>query len=413
VPLNGEDNSPISHSQRPDYHWPAPLGKSAWYGLAGEIVEVVSPHSEGDPAALLVQLLVCFGNMVGHKPMFEVESDRHRMNLFCALVGETSKSRKGTSWGRVERIATEVEPEWIQRVLSGLVSGEGLIWQVRDRDRDEHDHRLLVVESELASVLKVIKRKENTLSAIVRQAWDSGTLNTLSKNCPAKATEAHISIVGHITREELQRELTTTEVGNGFANRFLWVCVKRSRVLPEGGSLKLTDLTPLIERFKAALGFGKGVGQLCREGETRELWAQEYPRLSEGCPGLFGAVTSRAEAQVTRLSCLYALLDKSEIVHKQHLQGALEIWRYAEDSARFIFREVTGLRTEDRLLESLREHPDGLTRTQISGLFSRHVNGSQLDQLLSYMRGRGFIDMRTESTTGRPTERWCIVRTAK
>ena len=32
---------------------------------------------------------------------------------------------------------------------------------------------------------------------------------------------------------ELRRYLTATETGNGFGNRFLWVCAKRSKVLPE------------------------------------------------------------------------------------------------------------------------------------------------------------------------------------
>jgi hypothetical protein len=38
--------------------WPDPLGESAFRGLAGEIVRSIEPHSEADPAGLLVQLLV-------------------------------------------------------------------------------------------------------------------------------------------------------------------------------------------------------------------------------------------------------------------------------------------------------------------------------------------------------------------
>ena len=103
------------------------------------------------------------------------------MNLFCALVGQTSRGRKGTSWGHILRAMTTVDPEWANtRIMSGLVSGEGLVWSVRDAN-DDPDKRLLVVEPELASVLKVIARRENTLSAVVRQAWDSGCLRTLRR----------------------------------------------------------------------------------------------------------------------------------------------------------------------------------------------------------------------------------------
>ena len=71
---------------------------------------------------------------------------------------------------------------------------------------------MLVLESEFGSVLKVIAREKNTLSAIIRQAWDTGTLRTLTKNAPAHATNAHISIIGHITRDELRRGIAETEI---------------------------------------------------------------------------------------------------------------------------------------------------------------------------------------------------------
>ncbi|HOL95992.1 MAG TPA: hypothetical protein PLH79_16705, partial [bacterium] len=39
--------------------WPAPLDEAAFQGLAGEFVRMVGPHTESDPAALLIQFLVC------------------------------------------------------------------------------------------------------------------------------------------------------------------------------------------------------------------------------------------------------------------------------------------------------------------------------------------------------------------
>jgi hypothetical protein len=76
------------------------------------------------------------------------------------------------------------------------------------------------------------------LSAVLRQAWDTGDLRTLvsgRQKAPVHASNAHISLVAHITLEELQRLLTETEAANGFANRFLWVCIRRSQLLPRGG----------------------------------------------------------------------------------------------------------------------------------------------------------------------------------
>src|SRR5262249_41542655 len=126
---------------------------------------------------------------------------------------------------------------WVDdRVKGGLSSGEGLINEVRD-DRKEwnkrggreevvdagvKDKRLMVVEPEFASALAVAERHGNTLSALMRRAWDGDKLTTITKNTPLCATGAHVSTVGHITSDELRARITRTEVANGFANRFMF-----------------------------------------------------------------------------------------------------------------------------------------------------------------------------------------------
>ncbi len=200
------------------------------------MVRTIEPDSEADPVALLMNFLVAYGNLTGPKPHFMVEADIPAMRLNAVLVGETSKARKGTSWGHIRRILESVDREWEgQRVMDGLSSGEGLIYQVRDaqgEDSGSEDKRLLVVEGEFARTLRVLSRDGNTLSPVIRSAWDSGHLRILNKNSPASATGAHVSIIGHITRDELLRYLSSTEYANGFGNRILWGCVRRSKALP-------------------------------------------------------------------------------------------------------------------------------------------------------------------------------------
>src|SRR5207245_6802718 len=116
---------------------------------------------------------------------------------------------------------------------------------------------------------------------------------------------AHISISGHVTKDELLRHLDRTEMANGFANRFLWLCVKRSKLLPRGGAIGQVDFTPILNALSGAVNFARGVGEMTRDEDAWNLWVSVYPVLSEGGPGLLGAVLSRAEAQVTRLSCIY------------------------------------------------------------------------------------------------------------
>src|SRR5262249_48740278 len=151
-------------------------------------------------------------------------------------------------------------------------------------------------------VLKVMERQGNTLSALVRQAWDTGRLRTLTKNTPAQATDAHISLIGHVTAEELRRYLRATEQANGFGNRILWVLVRRSQSLPEGGQFAAEDLAELREHFQAALAFGKTVGEMHFDTAAREHWHAVYDELAAGRPGMAGAMTARAEAQTRRLA---------------------------------------------------------------------------------------------------------------
>lgn len=409
--------------------WPKKLAPEACYGLAGRIVQAIEPHTEADPAALLIDLLVSFGSAAGRQAHCVVDGAAHYPNLFAVLVGATSKGRKGTARANIHRVFEEADPKWAaNRVVSGLSSGEGLIWQVRDpiskrevvrergkmvdyheveTDPGEADKRLLIVENEFSNVLKVASREGNTLSPVIRLAWDKGDLRALTKNSPARATGAHISILGHITGDELRRYLDSTEAANGFGNRFLWVCARRSKCLPEGGCPPLDALKALVNELAEALVYARQARVMRRDNDARELWATVYPQLSEGAPGLFGAVTSRAEAQVLRLSMVYALLDRSELIRVPHLFAALAVWVYAEQSARHIFGEALGDAVADELLQAIRRAGDqGLTRTQIRDLFSRHRASHRINAALNDLLKTGLARVEQKGTGGRPTERW-------
>jgi len=330
--------------------WPLPLQDPAYHGLVGEIVRTLDPHTEADPAAILTNLLVMVGSAAGRGPHVRVGPARHGLNLDVVHVGETAKGRKGTAYAGPRLLVGDSDETWGTRVVSGLSSGEGLIWAVRDAieksvpvkekvdgrqqvvdyqvvidDPGVDDKRLLVVEQEFASTLKVAGREGSTLSPVLRQAWDGDDLRILTKNSPAVATGPHVSVIGHITRDELLRQLDSTEAANGFANRFLWVCVRRSKVLPEGGQPPEAELHALTGRLRDILAFAETAGELSRDDDARALWAEVYPELSAGKLGLFGAVTARAEAQVLRLSALYALLDRSTLIRPAHLVAALAV----------------------------------------------------------------------------------------
>jgi hypothetical protein len=400
--------------------WPE-LEEEALWGLPGDIVAEIEPHTEADRVAVLSSLLAAFGNAIGRGAFFRVGADLHHLKLNVALVGDTSKGRKGMSRRYVQDFMGTACPQWTEeRWLHGLSSGEGLIYAVRDRlegenkkgervvlDEGVEDKRLLVLEEELAGVLKVMSREGNTLSPVIRQAWDDGTLQTLTKNSPMKATETHISIIGHITRQELLRHLTETEAANGFANRFVWFLVRRSKELPFGGEWHTVDIAPLVRRLSSALEFGSAPVLVTWGDSARELWREVYGPLSEGKPGLFGAVVGRAEAQVMRLAALYAVMGESHEIEREHLLAALALWDYSEQSARYIFGDATGDAVADQILSALRAAgKDGMTRTEISNLFRRNMSSERIAQALSLLLAAGRVRSKKQETGGRQAERW-------
>ena len=391
------------------------VSPDVFQGLAGEIVKAIEPYTESDPVATLANVLTMFGNVLGHNPWFGVERTRHYLNLFFVEVGETSKGRKGTSLSTPRSMMADIDDVWAAtRVTGGLSSGEGLIYQIRDErfeskafredgeityktirvDEGAPDKRLMLVEEELSQGLKTMSREGNTLSAIIRQAWDSGNLHPLTKNSPIRATDAHISIIGHITREELLRYLTETEQANGFANRFVWLMVYRSKKISNPKGVPNEILNPLTGKLGERIDAARKVGEMVRTEKAEETWSGVYPELTEGKPGLIGAVLARGEPQVMRLACVYALMDGKAMVDVPHLNAALALWDYSEQSAMTIFGDLIGDPNVDAAQEGLKAKGT-LTLTELHALFGRNVSATEVDRVVAVLLKRGLISVET------------------
>jgi hypothetical protein len=222
-------------------------------------------------------------------------------------------------------------------------------------------------------VLHLLGQRTGQLSPLLRRAWDGGDLCAHDGHRPVQATGAHISIVGHVTQSELAHHLSRT---------LDWVHSQ-----PE----------ILFHRTAAA----------------RELWKDRYPALSQGRPDLYGAATSRGEAQVLRLSAIYAALDCSPLVEACHLQAALAVWDYCLASARLFFDDSPIDPTAQRIGKALDATPEGLTRTQIRGLFHGHLSKQRIDLALQQLSSLGLINRHTAIGHGRPSTLWAAVEDTK
>jgi hypothetical protein len=209
-----------------------------------------------------------------------------------------------------------------------------------------------------------------------------------------------------------------TMILNGFGNRFLWVCSRRSKSLPFGGMVPPEERAALVERLRDAVEFARGLEQNSR-GRGRMLF--EKPAASNLWVSAYNTgltrdaenpVTGRAIPQTRRLAHVYALMDSSERVREEHLRAALETWRYCADSARFIFGGVHKADPmADKLLEALRQSGrKGLTRKEIRGdVFQQNKSSEDITRVLQSLKKQGQARFKIETPGaqgGRPTERW-------
>ena len=415
-----EPEPTLKHDYKP---WPK-LDPAALHGIAGDFVRTLEPHTEADPVAVLIQYLVYFGNAVGRGPFYQIEGDKHYTNLMTVLLGSTSMGRKGTSAGRVRQLFDVADPEWAKNCThGGLSSGEGLIWAVRDPiismkkgipetiDNGVSDKRLLCDEREFVSVLTVVKREGNILSRVIRDAYDRGDLATMTKNSPARATGAHISIVGHITQQELTQSMDSVSISNGLANRFVFFCVRRSKSLPHGGRLAVAEIQRMGINLKAALDAGRRIGQVEMNPAAYALWPAIYEDLARERPGMLASLAGRAHPHTLRLALIYALLDKSPRIDVQHLKAAAAVWEFGEASAKYAFGDATGNRLADEALRALRRTPEGLSRTEFRDIFGRNRSTNEITEALADLAAAKLADKQTVTGNGgRPTEMWFATR---
>ena len=407
----------------PDRTWPT-MAPEAYQGLPGEFVAMVHEQTESDPVALLLQFLVSFGSAAGRGPYRQVEFTRHGANENLVIAGQSAKGRKGTSWNWVHGVFRLAAPEWATgRQLSGVGSGEGVIYNVRDpifknnEDGDRmccddgiDDKRLLIHESEFASILRVIERPATTTSALLRAAWDGNTLRNAVKNSPLVATDPHVSVIGHITADELVRLLTASEVANGFGNRHLFALVRRSKLLPFGGTVDRDVIQAFAALVTARLASAGNAGEMCYDVTAAALWAERYEHLSRDRFGLAGSLGNRAEAHVTRLALLYALADGADAIRVEHLKAAYAVWEYSEASVQYIFGDALGDALADQIRGFLRAAPAGLTRTEISAALGRNVAAAAIARVLGVLLRAGQARMCERTNAGgKPAEIWVAV----
>jgi Protein of unknown function (DUF3987) len=410
--------------------FPEPMAKEAYYGIAGEVVNIIRAQSEACPESILAQFLVGTGNIIGRKP-YRRQAGMHHLNEFVVLVGETSSGCKGASWDATNALLEAVDPDWFEnRIHTGIQSGEAVITLVRDSKMRPgkggkltivsgvSDKRLLIFEDEFPRLLMVANRQGNILSMTLRTAFNGKkVLENASKNDPEKATGALISLIGHGTPEEMRKHLSTIEATNGFANRLLFIAARGIGEVPIPAPINwATEYPAIVARLQALVqNFqNRPTTYLDWTQAGAVAWKQYYRECKKRkFTGLLDPIVKRSLAHTLRLTMFYALLDNVSGMTPDHLAAAKTVVAYSERSAQWTFGQKLGDRYADRLFWELERRPAGMTKTEISvEVFGRNSWVTEINMTLALLRDNGLADCRLERSPGakKPTERWFSLR---
>jgi hypothetical protein len=428
------------------------LGAGAYYGVLGEYVRKIDGNTEATAAAMLGHLLVMVGTYIGPNHYIEwEEKQRARINL--VVGGPTSVGRKGTSKYHALTLLRRCDPDFFDKQVrsGGMSSGEGIIVAVMDKEitvtveppeeeplpapKDGEpvatepvakekkkkpvakketkiipvDKRLCLIEPEFANVCAMCKREGSSLSVVIRQAFDGdGNLSNLIVE-PREAYGAHISIVGHITQQELNAKFSALDQANGFGNRFLWFAVKSekciTRPLPVSAKVLQSFTTRLLSVLITAANQVEPRQYKLTE-PALEWWDREYPPMREEQPGALGTMMSRGPTFVLRIALIFAILDGSRTIEVAHLDAAMAIWKFSCQSAVYLMGKQTASGFAERLCRTIAKAKpgEGMARKE---MFKHHGKTAEefaeaLAELLAAGRIRR-VDKRT-GKVGKPPE---------
>ncbi|MBB3038985.1 DUF3987 domain-containing protein [Hoyosella altamirensis] len=387
------------------------------HGILGEITRSALPATEADPIGIYTSLLCQVGVVVGPSTWLRIGYERHPLLIWPLLFGRTGSGRKGSATNVAARYVETAFPLELPALTeSGLSSGEGVIERIRDTlDENDpggtEDKRLYVLEPEFASVMARAKREGSTLAQILRQAWDGGRLSTLNRK-KSKASTSHVGIIGHITPREFRLRLADSDMAGGTYNRYLPVYIERSKKLafpPWPDTARINDLAgSLSEAVCEARNLG-GISVATGDPATRRLWEELYDEFTgiadvEG-DGAWIEFTERAAPYCLRIAALYAALEGGSQILEPHLTAAAALVRFSIESAKYVLAGMAVDPRLDRINRALADAGhEGLSRSDISALFSRHLKADVLDELLNDLVEAGTVEMfRLSTGRGRPS----------
>jgi len=385
---------------------------AALTGAVGEWVLAAAPHTEADPAALLISALVACGVVVGGRPHLWAGDARQSASLFAVVVADTPKANRGLSWSATRRLLEVLDPEVARRqVRTGLGDGRPLLDTLHSAAVPDRHHRgerlsdptrVLVHDPSFTRTLALAGRPASEVPLLVRSAWDGQPIELVHGR--HRVEHHHIGIVAHATADQLAEHLSLSDPSVSFVNRFVFVVARRQPPLLDEGNIPASVVAAHGTRLRDNLRLAAGFSPLERAPDAEERWHEAYPELAGDDPGgLLGIMVARAARHTMRFALVHAASEASERIELRHLEAALALWAYCRESA----AEVSSLRatgTTDlasELLSALEAAGGrGLSLSDQLDHFGRNVPASRLRVAREELEAAGLIYSTSERRTG-------------
>jgi Protein of unknown function (DUF3987) len=428
--------APVSTEAVPDNEQGDPVGElagPAYHGPLGKLAIAAANQTEASPAFVLMHLLAYFSIAIGKGsqdrpgPYIHLDGAGHDyLNIFTVLVGPSGEGRKNTAKRCADAVFSLIDPEFVaNNITSGLTSDRGLLEAMRDPshrsakdggpDEGVSDKRLLMIETEFASVLKHGDRDGETLCDLINQFYDGQNIISKKTKSPVKVTRGHLGIVGHTTDDAMDKNTTTSNKSDGFLGRFVVIfdSTRKHMAFPGNVAETISNYFSVeIESMKDALRTARDRKLISLDHGLEKRWESLYHKLRSRPAGRIGQLFVRFPSNVKRLAALYALADGMCVILPRHLHAAEAILDHAARSLKFIFAGDIDERG-DKLLAALREAGEGgMTKTQIAQrVFNGHGDSASLERILTKYQAYKWIKLLPpdKSKRGRPSARYRIM----
>lgn len=298
----------------------------AYYGILGDAAKELCKSSDIPMPSLYMQLLALGGTLIGRRPFVNLLGSEHRANLFVVIVGKSGDSRKGTSWNVAHDIAKNADENIQKRTHRGIASGEGLI---RLLGEAADDFGNVAFEGELSRLVTVKSYAGSTLSERIRAAFDCEPMSHDIKQSSMRVDKYLLSIVGHITPEELVIKFNPIEFANGFANRFLWCLAERTKSISASRSSVPKEKT---KRIGLEISKKLESARLVDEVVLDDCAVNEFDDLCEELRTATSPLLRRGAAYLVRIALILALFDDQKEITGRHLIAAKAVWDYSAAS---------------------------------------------------------------------------------